>query len=75
MYCLILIPLVEGVVLKFLCVHPDQRVNLSDFCLKFNTFFYVHYEFYRLLIVKLLNSLIKNIKTFDGEKAKSLIQV
>ena len=45
MYCLILIPLVEGVVLKFLRVHPDQRVNLSDFSLKFDTFFDVHYEF------------------------------
>ena len=45
MYCLILIPLIEGVVLKFLRVHPDQRVNLSDFSLKFDTFFDVHYEF------------------------------
>ena len=51
MYCLILIPLVEGVMLKFLRVHPYQRVNLSDLRLKFDTFFYVHYDFYRLLIL------------------------
>lgn len=51
MYYLILIPLVELVVLKFFRVHPDQRVNLSDFRIKFDTFFYVHYEIYRLLIL------------------------